>query len=75
MQFIRISGGLCGGSEPPAFQRAERERSAKALANEMSANTLLEPARVENSLKKVLPIVSFNFIHQFVTASFASSSA
>ncbi|CAO2832644.1 unnamed protein product [Amaranthus hypochondriacus] len=52
-EFVKISGGLCGGSEPPAFQRAERERSAKALANEMSANTLLEPARVDNSLKKM----------------------
>ncbi|CAK9135418.1 unnamed protein product [Ilex paraguariensis] len=27
--FIKISGGLEGGSEPPAFQRAERERTMR----------------------------------------------
>ncbi|KAL5717061.1 hypothetical protein ACHQM5_010138 [Ranunculus cassubicifolius] len=32
--FIEISGGLQGGSDPPAFQRAERERVAKAIAAE-----------------------------------------
>lgn len=48
-EFIRISGGLDGGLEPPAFQRAERERLAKACANEMTADSLLEPALVEKS--------------------------
>ncbi|XP_043695410.1 transcription factor IIIB 60 kDa subunit isoform X2 [Telopea speciosissima] len=28
--FVELSGGLQGGSEPPAFERAERERMAKA---------------------------------------------
>ncbi|PIN16913.1 Transcription initiation factor TFIIIB, Brf1 subunit [Handroanthus impetiginosus] len=35
--FIKLSGGLDGGSEPPAFQRAERERTrAKEAAAESS---------------------------------------
>lgn len=33
-EFIKLSGGLEGGSEPPAFQRAERDRMAKAAAEE-----------------------------------------
>ncbi|KAM7500042.1 hypothetical protein LguiA_024456 [Lonicera macranthoides] len=33
-EFIQLSGGLDGGSEPPAFQRAERERKAKECAEE-----------------------------------------
>nr|XP_016440704.1 PREDICTED: transcription factor IIIB 70 kDa subunit-like isoform X2 [Nicotiana tabacum] len=33
--FVKLSGGLDGGSEPPAFQRAERERlMAKEAAEE-----------------------------------------
>ncbi|XP_021725776.1 transcription factor IIIB 90 kDa subunit-like isoform X1 [Chenopodium quinoa] len=48
-EFIKLSGGLDGGSEPPAFQRAERERLAVACANEMAADSLMEPAFVENS--------------------------
>ncbi|CAA6668715.1 unnamed protein product [Spirodela intermedia] len=31
-EFIEISGGIQGGSEPPAFQRAERQRIEKAAA-------------------------------------------
>ncbi|KAI3957389.1 hypothetical protein MKW98_003110 [Papaver atlanticum] len=31
--FFILSGGLQGGSEPPAFQHAERERMAKAAAD------------------------------------------
>ncbi|XP_042503279.1 transcription factor IIIB 60 kDa subunit-like [Macadamia integrifolia] len=30
--FVELSGGLEGGSEPPAFQRAERERMEKTSA-------------------------------------------
>ncbi|KAJ0034164.1 hypothetical protein Pint_26137 [Pistacia integerrima] len=33
-EFITISEGLEGGSDPPAFQAAERERTAKASAEE-----------------------------------------
>ncbi|CAH2033430.1 unnamed protein product [Thlaspi arvense] len=32
--FIRISGGVVGGSDPPAFQRAEKERMEKVAATE-----------------------------------------
>lgn len=34
MQFNEISGGLEGGAEPPAFQRAERERMKREKAQE-----------------------------------------
>ncbi|KAL5770230.1 hypothetical protein ACOSP7_014384 [Xanthoceras sorbifolium] len=33
-EFMKISEGLDGGSDPPAFQAAERERIAKASAEE-----------------------------------------
>ncbi|CAH8386961.1 unnamed protein product [Eruca vesicaria subsp. sativa] len=29
-KFMKVSGGLVGGSDPPAFQRAEKERMEKA---------------------------------------------
>ncbi|XP_010502109.1 PREDICTED: transcription factor IIIB 60 kDa subunit-like [Camelina sativa] len=32
--FIKISGGVVGGSDPPAFQRAEKERMEKAAREE-----------------------------------------
>ncbi|VVB18396.1 unnamed protein product [Arabis nemorensis] len=32
--FIKISGGVVGGSDPPAFQRAEKERIEKAAREE-----------------------------------------
>ncbi|XAR72589.1 hypothetical protein NMG60_11019284 [Bertholletia excelsa] len=35
--FVKLSGGLDGGSQPPAFQRAERERMEKERA-EKNAN-------------------------------------
>ncbi|KAJ8427938.1 hypothetical protein Cgig2_023314 [Carnegiea gigantea] len=38
-------GGLDGGSEPPAFQRAERERLARARADENAADSLPEPIK------------------------------
>ncbi|XP_007029946.2 PREDICTED: transcription factor IIIB 90 kDa subunit [Theobroma cacao] len=36
-EFMKVSGGLDGGSDPPAFQRAEKERIAK-LSIEENAN-------------------------------------
>jgi len=33
-QFIIISGGVVGGSDPPAYQRAEKERMEKAAREE-----------------------------------------
>ncbi|CAO2837433.1 unnamed protein product [Amaranthus hypochondriacus] len=50
-EFIKISGGLDGGSEPPAFQRAERERSMKAMANEISADTNSENLNMEKEAR------------------------
>ncbi|XP_074320423.1 transcription factor IIIB 60 kDa subunit-like [Silene latifolia] len=49
IEFIRISGGLDGGSEPPAFQRAERERLAKARAEGNAKNSLLDIEQAESS--------------------------
>lgn len=34
MQFVNVSGGLVGGSDPPAFQRAEKERMDKVAREE-----------------------------------------
>ncbi|MBA0632864.1 hypothetical protein Godav_001531, partial [Gossypium davidsonii] len=31
---MKVSGGLDGGSDPPAFQRAEKERLAKLSIEE-----------------------------------------
>lgn len=36
MQFVELSGGLDGGSNPPAFQSAEKERMEKATVEEGS---------------------------------------
>ncbi|KAK8520094.1 hypothetical protein V6N13_031438 [Hibiscus sabdariffa] len=33
-EFMKVSGGLEGGSDPPAFQRAEKERMAKSSIEE-----------------------------------------
>ncbi|KNA25563.1 hypothetical protein SOVF_005580 isoform A [Spinacia oleracea] len=46
-EFHKISGGLDGGLEPPAFQRAEKERALIASA-EMAADSLLEPELVNS---------------------------
>ncbi|KAL9225076.1 hypothetical protein vseg_001042 [Gypsophila vaccaria] len=48
-EFIKMSGGLDGGSEPPAFQRAERERLAKACSNENDKSSLLDAEQVESN--------------------------
>ncbi|KAG7943401.1 hypothetical protein I3843_15G036600 [Carya illinoinensis] len=37
--FVELSGGLHGGSEPPAFQRAERERIAMESANKQGGES------------------------------------
>lgn len=36
MQFVELSGGLDGGSNPPAFQCAEKERMEKEMVEEGS---------------------------------------
>ncbi|KAH9607361.1 hypothetical protein KSS87_020132 [Heliosperma pusillum] len=48
-EFIKISGGLDGGSEPPAFQRAERERLAKARVDGNAKNSLSDVEQAESS--------------------------
>ncbi|GMI85458.1 hypothetical protein like AT3G09360 [Hibiscus trionum] len=40
-EFMKVSGGLEGGSDPPAFQRAEKERLAKlAIVNTNSESSI-----------------------------------
>ncbi|XP_077232999.1 cyclin/Brf1-like TBP-binding protein isoform X2 [Tasmannia lanceolata] len=40
--FIELSGGLEGGSEPPAFQRAEKQRMAKESSEEKTEEPCLD---------------------------------
>ncbi|OVA11069.1 Transcription factor TFIIB [Macleaya cordata] len=49
--FIILSGGLQGGSEPPAFQRAERERMAIAATKEKAEESSLLEKELEHSSK------------------------
>ncbi|KAK4431990.1 Transcription factor IIIB subunit [Sesamum alatum] len=48
--FIKLSGGLEGGSEPPAFQRAERER---IMAEEAAAQSKLLNSNGQRSIKNM----------------------
>lgn len=41
LQFVEFSGGLEGGLDPPAFQRAEKERLAKSSLGEKTSETTL----------------------------------
>ncbi|PHT30750.1 hypothetical protein CQW23_29670 [Capsicum baccatum] len=50
--FVKLSGGLDGGSEPPAFQHAERERLAAKRAAEDSKFSMSN--EVENNGTEVL---------------------
>lgn len=63
MQFVQLSGGLDGGSEPPAFQRAERER---LLAKEAACTncTILSD---ENNNKDLNVIMIFSLFFFFAT--------
>ncbi|XVF42652.1 hypothetical protein PTKIN_Ptkin01aG0381800 [Pterospermum kingtungense] len=42
-EFMKVSGGLDGGSDPPAFQRAEKERIAKLSAEENAKSVSSSP--------------------------------
>ncbi|KZV27395.1 transcription factor IIIB 60 kDa subunit [Dorcoceras hygrometricum] len=56
--FMKLSGGLDGGSEPPAFQRAERERlMAKEAADESTENmdSTILPCPAESKKNATLP--------------------
>jgi len=48
VQFIKLSGGLEGGADPPAFQRAEKQRFEAAKRAEEAA--AVKEAAVEESL-------------------------
>lgn len=47
--FVKLSGGLQGGSNPPAFQRAERERMSKESAVEKDKAAEIFEDEVEHS--------------------------
>ncbi|XVF30705.1 hypothetical protein REPUB_Repub16aG0081400 [Reevesia pubescens] len=42
-EFMKVSGGLEGGSDPPAFQRAEKERIAKLSIEENAKSVSSSP--------------------------------
>ncbi|KAI9093704.1 hypothetical protein K1719_027153 [Acacia pycnantha] len=46
-EFVQLSGGLDGGLDPPAFQRAERDRMTKSLCEE-SGNQSSDLANASN---------------------------
>ncbi|MBA0617998.1 hypothetical protein Godav_027397 [Gossypium davidsonii] len=53
-EFMKVSGGIDGGSDPPAFQRAEKERMAKLSIEEnnksISSSTFASGSEIpENS--------------------------
>ncbi|XP_062161216.1 uncharacterized protein LOC133868359 isoform X1 [Alnus glutinosa] len=57
--FIELSGGLHGGSEPPAFQRAERERMAIASANKGDESSLFMPQQETEKIEQSEKAKSF----------------
>ncbi|GMH09099.1 hypothetical protein Nepgr_010939 [Nepenthes gracilis] len=50
-EFINISGGLEGGAEPPAFQRADTERKAKTCSDEIATDSSMKPGQLQSSRK------------------------
>ncbi|XP_038725437.1 transcription factor IIIB 60 kDa subunit isoform X2 [Tripterygium wilfordii] len=48
-EFMKVSGGLDGGVDPPAFQRAERERMAIAQMEKESVESEPTPEGLVNS--------------------------
>ncbi|GMY37379.1 transcription factor iiib 90 kda subunit [Fagus crenata] len=67
--FIELSGGLHGGSEPPAFQRAERERIAMASANKEDESSVpqQETENIEEATETVEKVKSFTESSQKAT--------
>ncbi|KAF5468074.1 hypothetical protein F2P56_012255 [Juglans regia] len=53
--FVELSGGLHGGSEPPAFQQAERERIAMESANNQGdkSNVFLKPSLGSENIEQL----------------------
>ncbi|KAJ0977169.1 hypothetical protein J5N97_012643 [Dioscorea zingiberensis] len=70
-KFIKISGGLQGGSEPPAFQRAERQRKMESEKDgklrESSQFNLDNDSRQQEA--EVSPEISTNFSGDVSTLS------
>lgn len=57
---MQISGGLEGGSNPPAFQRAEVKRSEEASAEQIATDSGAEPCQSPDNSKQ-LPNVTITF--------------
>uniref|UniRef100_A0A7N2LMD8 Cyclin-like domain-containing protein n=1 Tax=Quercus lobata TaxID=97700 RepID=A0A7N2LMD8_QUELO len=55
--FVKLSGGLHGGSEPPAFQRAEKERIAMESTNNADESTV--PQQESENIEQVEKVKSF----------------
>ncbi|KAK4591012.1 hypothetical protein RGQ29_021269 [Quercus rubra] len=55
--FVKLSGGLHGGSEPPAFQRAEKERIAMESTNKADESTV--PQQESENIEQVEKVKSF----------------
>ncbi|XP_050144094.1 transcription factor IIIB 60 kDa subunit isoform X2 [Malus sylvestris] len=51
--FMQISGGLEGGSNPPAFQRAEVKRSEEASAEQIATDSGVEPCQSPDNSKQL----------------------
>ncbi|KAM4099963.1 hypothetical protein ACJW30_05G032300 [Castanea mollissima] len=55
--FVKLSGGLHGGSEPPAFQRAEKERIAMESTNKADESSV--PQQESENIEQVEKVKSF----------------
>ncbi|KAL4625788.1 hypothetical protein ACB092_05G049600 [Castanea dentata] len=55
--FVKLSGGLHGGSEPPAFQRAEKERIAMESTNKADESSV--PQEESENIEQVEKVKSF----------------
>lgn len=58
LQFVKLSGGLDGGSEPPSFQHAERERlMANQDAEEIAEDPIFPMSNLmENNVGEYLEV-------------------
>ncbi|KAL0010148.1 hypothetical protein SO802_005256 [Lithocarpus litseifolius] len=55
--FVKLSGGLHGGSEPPAFQRAEKERIAMESTNKADESSV--PQQESENIEQVTECQSY----------------
>ncbi|KAF3968273.1 hypothetical protein CMV_007816 [Castanea mollissima] len=54
--FVKLSGGLHGGSEPPAFQHAEKERIAVESTNKADESSV--PQQESENIEQVEKVKS-----------------